>query len=155
MSVDWYTVGVLMYEFSNGALPFSSRDTAKPVYRPGDFASEACKELCESLLSQDHRARIGCGERGNIEIKEHKYFASVDWDIVSACKVPSPLKGVKGVPKRKKDKETQAQRTAHNLQEGEVKEQSSEEIVHTWDYVSPVAITEEYLESMYRCVSSI
>ena len=155
MSVDWYTVGVLMYEFSNGALPFSSRDTAKPVYRPGDFPSEACKELCESLLSQDHRARIGCGERGNVEIKEHKYFASVDWDIVSACKVPSPLKGVKGVPKRKKDKETQAQRTAHNLQEGEVKEQSSEEIVHTWDYVSPVAITEEYLESMYRCVSSI
>ena len=53
------------------------------------------------------------------------------------------------------DAETQAQRTAHNMMEGEVKEVTQEETVHTWDYVSPVAITEEYLESMYRCVSSI
>merc|ERR1712185_251178 len=90
-----------------------------------------------------------------MEIKEHRYFANVDWDIVSACKIPSPLKGVKGVPKRKKDKETQAQRTAHSMLEGEMKEVAQEEVVHTWDYVSPVAITEEYLESMYRCVSSI
>jgi hypothetical protein len=79
----------------------------------------------------------------------------VDWDIVKACKLPSPLKGVKGVPKRKKDKETQAQRTAHSLHEGDIKEQMHQETVSTWDYVSPVAITEEYLESMYRCVSSI
>ena len=70
-------------------------------------------------------------------------------------KSPSPLKGVKGVPKRKKDKETQAQRTAHSMLEGEMKEAVTEETVHTWDYVSPVAVTEEYLESMYRCVSSI
>ena len=93
--------------------------------------------------------------QGNADIKVHKYFESVDWDIVSACKLPSPLKGVKGVPKRKKDKEQQAQRTAHSMLEGEMKEAAQEETVHTWDYVSPVAITEEYLESMYRCVSSI
>ena len=113
------------------------------------------KDLCESLLSQDWRSRIGCGARSNLEIKEHRYFTDVDWDIVAACKLPSPLKGVKGVPKRKRDKETQAQRTAHSMLEGEMKEAVQEETVHTWDYVSPVAITEEYLESMYRCVSSI
>ena len=155
MSVDWYTVGVLLYEFTNGALPFSQRDTLKPVYRPGDFPSPECRDLCESLLSQDYKTRIGCGSKGNGEIKEHKYFESVDWDIVAACKTASPLKGVKGVPKRKKDKEQQAQRTAHNMLESDMKESAQEEVVHTWDYVSPVAITEEYLESMYRCVSSI
>ena len=42
-----------------------------------------------------------------------------------------------------------------SMLEGEMKEVAQEETVHTWDYVSPVAITEEYLESMYRCVSSI
>ena len=136
-------------------MPFTQRDTLKPVYRPGDFPSAVCKDLCESLLAQDWRHRIGCGSRGNIEIKEHPYFEGIDWDIVAACKIPSPLKGVKGVPKRKKDKETQAQRTAHNMLEGEMKEAASEVTVHTWDYVSPYAITEEYLESMYRCVSSI
>ena len=155
MSVDWYTVGVLMYEFSNGALPFSQRDTLKPVYRPGDFPSAECQDLCEALLNQDYKTRIGCGARGNAEIKEHRYFEAVDWDIVPACRIPSPLKGVKGVPKRKKDKEQQAQRTAHNMLESDLKESAQDETVHTWDYVSPVAITEEYLESMYRCVSSI
>ena len=32
---------------------------------------------------------------------------------------------------------------------------SDEDVVHTWDFVSPTAIEEEYLESMYRCVSTI
>ena len=155
MTVDWYTVGVLLYEFTNGALPFTHRDTPKPVYRPGTFHSPECKGLCEGLLEQRWQDRIGCGPEGSDEIKEHKYFEGVDWDIVSACKLPSPLKGVKGVPKRKKDKEQQAQRTAHNMLESDQKEQAQEGTVHTWDYVSPVAIQEEYLESMYRCVSSI
>jgi len=162
-SVDWYTVGVLLYEFSNGALPYSQRDSSKPVYRPGTFPTPACQNFCESLLTQDWRSRLGCGSAGVMEIKNHAYFKAhadfeeVDWDIVPACTVPSPLMGVKGVPKRKKDKEQQAQRTAHNMLEADLKDSSSaaEDVVHTWDYVSPVAITEEYLESMYRCVSSI
>jgi len=158
MTIDWYTVGVLMYEFTHGALPFSQRDQAKPQYREPKAAawpSSAAKELCEGLLVQDHRNRIACKGHGVAEIKQHAYFSDVDWDIVKACKLPSPLKGVKGVPKRKKDKETQAQRTAHSLLEGDNKEQQQQETVSTWDYVSPVAVTEEYLESMYRCVSSI
>jgi len=154
-SVDWYTVGVLLYEFTNGALPFSQRDTLKPVYRPGDFPNAECQHLCESLLAQDYKQRIGCGMSGVDEIKGHMYFATVDWDIVSACKLPSPLKGVKGVPKRKKDKEQQAQRTAHTMLESDLKEERQEDSVTTWDYVSAAAITDEYLESMYRCVSSI
>jgi len=157
-SVDWYTVGVLLYEFSNGALPFSQRDTQKPVYRQGTFPSPECQNLCESLLEQDWHTRLGCGTSGVGDIKGHPYFKDIDWDIVPACQLPSPLKGVKGVPKRKKDKEQQAQRTAHNMLEADLKDNqyaNQEDVVHTWDYVSPVAVEEEYLESMYRCVSSI
>ena len=54
-SVDWYTVGVLLYEFSNGALPYSQRDQPKPVYRAGAFPSTSCQEFCEGLLTQDFR----------------------------------------------------------------------------------------------------
>ena len=78
--------------------------------------------MCEALLEQRWQDRLGCKGRGADEIKEHKYFEKVDWDIVSACKLPSPLKGVKGVPKRKKDKEQQAQRTAHNMLESDQKD---------------------------------
>ena len=78
--------------------------------------------------------RLGCGTKGAEELKLHPYFSeplvingqavspTVDWDIVSACSLPSPLKGVKGVPKRKKDKEQQAQRTAHNMLEADLKD---------------------------------
>ena len=112
VSCDWYTVGVLLYEFANGALPYSQRETDAPQYRPGDFPSRECQQLCEELLNQDYKTRPGSGPRGVLEIKEHAYFADVDWDLVPACKIPSPMKGVKGIPKRKKDKEAQAQRTA-------------------------------------------
>ena len=86
VSVDWYTVGVLLYEFSNGALPYTQRDTPQPVYRPGNFPSPECKDFCESLLSQDWRIRLGCKAAGSDEIKDHDYFKGIDWDIVSACK---------------------------------------------------------------------
>ena len=68
-----YTVGVLLYEFSNGALPFSQRDTTKPVYRPGDFPSASCKDLCEGLLSQDWKTRIGCGPK----VRRHRMLVCV------------------------------------------------------------------------------
>jgi len=159
VSCDWYTVGVLLYEFANGALPYTARDTDFPLYRAGDFPSTECQHLCAELLHQDYQTRLGSGPRGVLEIKEHAYFADVDWELVPVCTLPSPMKGVKGIPKRKKDKETQAQRTACNIAEADKAEVDSERVqennVGTWDFVSPKAVTEEYMESMYQCVSSI
>ena len=34
-------------------------------------------------------------------------------------------------------------------------EKVQEYTVGTWDFVSPKAVTEEYMESVYQCVSSI
>ena len=159
VSCDWYTIGVLLYEFANGNLPYTARDTEKPVYRPGDFHSAEQKELCEALLNQVCKSRPGSGPRGVTELKEFAYFKDVDWDLVPACKLPSPMKGVKGQPKRKKDKEAQAQRTACNIAEADKAEVDSVRVeeynVGTWDFVSPKAITEEYMESMFQCVSAI
>ena len=191
VSCDWYTVGVLLYEFSNGALPFTQRDQEKPTYREGQWTSPQNKSLCESLLEQDWTKRIG-SKNGAAEIKDHPFFKKVDWemfpvgngfraidqdksekdqakgtlpeidwDIVSQCKIPSPMKGVKGVPKKKKDKEVQAQRTAGHIAEAEKAAADAdaqvvaEYDVTTWDYVSSKAITEEYMQSMFQCVSSI
>jgi len=158
-SADWYTIGVLLYEFTHGALPFSSRDTEQPIYRGGQFPTKECQSLCENLLSQSHKDRIGSGPTGSDEVKGHEYFKGIDWDIVAACKIPSPMKGVKGVPKRKKDKEMQAQRTAGDIAEADKadvdEEQLKEYNIDSWNFVSPSAITEEYMESVYACVSSI
>jgi len=158
-SCDWYTVGVLLYEFSNGALPFTKRDTYQPVYREGTWPNADCKDLCEGLLVQDWRKRTGCGSQGVDEIKKHPYFKHVDWEIVTACKIKSPMKGVKGLPKRKKDKEVQAQRTAGYIAESDnkdvVESVAKMDTVEQWDFVATTAITDEYMESMYMAVSSI
>mmetsp|Transcript_3492 Transcript_3492/g.10813 ORF Transcript_3492/g.10813 Transcript_3492/m.10813 type:complete len:569 (-) Transcript_3492:713-2419(-) len=158
-SADWYTVGVLTYEFTHGSLPFSARDTDSPIYRGGNWPSAVCGSFAEALLDQDASTRLGSGRRAAAEVKEHKYFAGVDWDIVALCKVPSPMKGVKGAPKRKKDKETQAQRTAGDIAEADRAEvdplHRNEYNVSTWDFVSPTAVTDEYMESVYQCVSAI
>ena len=67
------------------------------------------------------------------------------------------MKGVKGVPKKKKDKEVQAQRTAGHIAEAEKAAADAdaqvvaEYDVTTWDYVSSKAITEEH---MRRCSSA-
>jgi len=159
-SADWYTVGVLLYEFANGALPYSARDSETPTYRPGHFASKHQQSLCESLLTQDYRNRIGTMSVD--EIKAHPYFEGVDWDIVSACTIPSPMKGVKGVPKHKKEKEVQAHRTAADIAEADKADKEEENASHhkdynvgTWDFVQPLVVTEEYMRSMYACVSAI
>jgi serine/threonine protein kinase len=155
-SADWYTVGVLTYEFSHGALPFTARDTAQPIYRGGEFASPECKALTEGLLEQDWQHRLGT-KGGAQQIKEHPYFKDVDWEIVSACTMKSPVKGVKGIPKRKKDKEVQAQRTAGEIAEADKMEveaaHDAEYNIGSWDFVSPSAVTEEYMASMYQVVS--
>ncbi|KAL3922373.1 MAG: hypothetical protein SGPRY_004584 [Prymnesium sp.] len=111
-SCDWYTVGVLLYELTNGSLPYSRRDSQNPVYTEGKWPNLACKRLCEGLLTQDWKKRIGCGPDGVDEIKKDPYFKHV----------PSPMKGVKGLPKRKKDKEVQAQRTAGHIAESETRD---------------------------------
>ena len=149
-------MGVLTYEFSHGARPFTARDTAQPIYRGGEFASPECKALTEGLLEQDWQHRLGT-KGGAQQIKEHPYFKDVDWEIVSACTMKSPVKGVKGIPKRKKDKEVQAQRTAGEIAEADKMEveaaHDAEYNIGSWDFVSPSAVTEEYMASMYQVVS--
>ena len=159
-SADWYTVGVLHYEFSHGAIPFSARDTDTPIYRGGTWPSAEAQSFAEELLEQDHRRRLGSGKGGTQDVKNHAFFSGVDWDVVAAGTMKSPMKGVKGIPKRKKDKEVQAQRTAGNIAEADRAEldasaNSSETKIDSWDFVSATAITDEYMDSVYACVSSI
>jgi len=51
-SCDWYTVGVLAYEFSAGTVPFAHPEADTPVYRHHDFADPLCDSLVKSLLDQ-------------------------------------------------------------------------------------------------------
>ncbi|KAI8813204.1 kinase-like domain-containing protein [Cladochytrium replicatum] len=103
-AVDWWALGVLIYEMLAGHPPFYDEDhfklyekilACKPRF-PAHFDPHA-KDLVKRLLTADLTKRYG-NLRGGIEdIKRHKWFTGVDWDRVrnvgyTAPYVP-PVKG--------------------------------------------------------------
>ncbi|KAM9293822.1 ribosomal protein S6 kinase alpha-5 isoform 3-T3 [Gastrophryne carolinensis] len=84
-AVDWWSLGVLMYELLTGASPFtvdgeknSQAEISKRILRndppyPPEM-SEAVKDLIRGLLMKDPKKRSGCGPEGSDEIKQHEFF---------------------------------------------------------------------------------
>ena len=155
LSCDWYTVGVLAYEFSAGNVPYAHPEEEVPQYRLHDFKDPDAEGFVRALLNQDHGARLGCGPTGINEILDHPYWRGVEWDLVPLKKFESPCRNVKAPAKRKKDKENLAVQIANDISEAEREEPDQEYNVANWDFVSPTAVVEEYMENMYQCVSAI
>jgi serine/threonine protein kinase len=155
ISCDWYTVGVLAYEFSAGNVPFAHPEEDHPQYRPHEFKDPQAESFVKALLNQDHTTRLGCGPTGLTEILYHPYWRGIEWDLVPLKKFESPCVKLKAPAKRKKDKENLAVQIANDISEAEREEPDQEYNVANWDFVSPTAVVEEYMENMYQCVSAI
>ncbi|XP_068108356.1 ribosomal protein S6 kinase alpha-5 [Hyperolius riggenbachi] len=104
-AVDWWSLGVLMYELLTGASPFtvdgeknSQMEISKrilkndPPYPPE--ISDAGKDFIRFLLMKDPNKRLGCGPGGSDDIKKHPFFKSINWDDLAAKKVSAPFKPV-------------------------------------------------------------
>lgn len=85
-TVDWWTLGVLLYEMLTGLPPFYNENTnemyrkilAEPLHFPGpEIVPPAAKDLLIKLLDRDPEQRLGA--RGAAEIKAHPFFHSIDW----------------------------------------------------------------------------
>jgi len=103
-AVDWWTLGVLIYEMIFGSTPFQGEDadetfeniTKQEIRFPSDVpVSRECKDLIRRLLNRDPKARLGA-QFGATQIKEHKWFAGINFALIrnndapilpSVCKV--------------------------------------------------------------------
>nr|AAK40343.1 protein kinase 1 [Cryphonectria parasitica] len=85
-TVDWWTLGVLLYEMLTGLPPFYDENTnemyrkilGEPLHFPShDIVPPAAKDLLTKLLNRDPAQRLGAN--GSAEIKAHPFFHAIDW----------------------------------------------------------------------------
>lgn len=85
-AVDWWALGVLIYEMAAGYPPFFA-DQPIQIYEkivsgkvrfPSSFSSEL-KELLRNLLQVDLTKRFGNLKNGVNDIKNNRWFNSTDW----------------------------------------------------------------------------
>ncbi|ESO92549.1 hypothetical protein LOTGIDRAFT_190501 [Lottia gigantea] len=102
-AVDWWALGVLIYEMAAGYPPFFA-DQPIQIYEkivsgkvrfPSHFSSDL-KDLLRNLLQVDLTKRFGNLRNGVNDIKQHRWFNSTDWIAIYQRKVEAPF-----VPKHK------------------------------------------------------
>ncbi|XP_044532543.1 cAMP-dependent protein kinase catalytic subunit beta isoform X1 [Gracilinanus agilis] len=97
-AVDWWALGVLIYEMTAGYPPFFA-DQPIQIYEkiisgkvrfPSHFSSEL-KDLLRNLLQVDLTKRYGNLKNGVGDIKHHRWFSAIDWIAIFQRKVEAPF----------------------------------------------------------------
>lgn len=89
-SVDYWSLGVCMFEFMCGYLPFGEdADDPYEIYHcirsrsvafPADFPDQKAKELMGQLLDKTPEARAGSPRAGSLpSLREHSWFQNFPW----------------------------------------------------------------------------
>jgi serine/threonine protein kinase len=95
-SVDWWTLGVFVFELLYGVTPFKGYDNemtlANIVARALEFPKEppvssAARDLVTALLAKDPARRLGATV-GAAAIKRHPFFNGVNWALLRCATPP-------------------------------------------------------------------
>ncbi|XP_059574414.1 ribosomal protein S6 kinase alpha-4 isoform X1 [Alligator mississippiensis] len=104
-SVDWWSLGVLLFELLTGASPFtlegeknSQAEVSRRILRcappfPALVGPQA-RDLLQGLLCKDPARRLGSGSHGARHIRRHPFFQGLDWAELAARRVKPPFQPV-------------------------------------------------------------
>uniref|UniRef100_UPI00398EB744 serine/threonine-protein kinase N2 n=1 Tax=Pristiophorus japonicus TaxID=55135 RepID=UPI00398EB744 len=97
-AVDWWGLGVLIYEMLVGECPFPGDDDdevfdtiVNDEVRYPRFLSTEAISVIRKLLRKNPECRLGGGEQDAEEVKKELYFREVDWEALFARRVKPPF----------------------------------------------------------------
>lgn len=99
-AVDWWALGILMYEMLAGYPPFCDEDPLG-IYQkilqgkikfPRHVESRHSKDLIKKLLTADLTKRLGNLKGGAEDIKKHRCFGGINWSDMLKKKLTPPIK---------------------------------------------------------------
>eukprot|EP00029_Vermamoeba_vermiformis_P007102 TRINITY_DN2973_c0_g1_i1.p1 TRINITY_DN2973_c0_g1~~TRINITY_DN2973_c0_g1_i1.p1 ORF type:complete len:908 (-),score=191.34 TRINITY_DN2973_c0_g1_i1:53-2776(-) len=98
-AVDWWSLGVLIFEMLAGYPPFTDNSTlvlfekirnADSLPLPQHF-SRSAQDLIRKLLTIDPSRRLGSSIHGALDIKLHEWFADISWTEIEMRDMLGPI----------------------------------------------------------------
>ena len=102
-AVDWWTLGILIFEMACGVSPFASdppiglpdmliyKKAASGIARFPSYFSSELRDLLRNLIQVDLSKRYGNLRNGVDDIKDHPWFASTQWKALLQREVAAPI----------------------------------------------------------------
>jgi serine/threonine protein kinase len=154
-SADFFSLGVTLYRMLSARKPFRGNTradfdravcTEEPPYDPNVFSPTAIS-LLKGLLAKDPAKRLGA--RGTQEIKDHPFFASIDWGLLEVGYLDPPF-----VPSRHDVNANSIEDITRDDDAKEYERIYLDEKFHKqtadFDYVSPDALRREIVAALRK-----
>lgn len=100
-SVDWWSLGALMFDMLTGGPPFTASNRKKTIDKilhckltlPNYLTPES-RDLIKKLLRRQAAQRLGSGADDGLSIRRHQFFKSCNWHDLIDKRVKPPFKPV-------------------------------------------------------------
>ena len=96
--VDWWSLGVFIYEMLAGFCPFTSDDTLT-IYKNiiscnlkfPKYFDKAAKSICKHLMEVDLSKRLGNMEKKSLDIRNHRFFKDINFNNLLNFELKPPF----------------------------------------------------------------